>query len=258
VLEIAVVKDMFGKALRRGFDELSKWAEQRHVEREVDRGLDLWDAEAAVGEAIAEVFNASVHSADWATHLVAVCWPAEDWQQMMEVSCRQARSSVSETNVGLKTNVSSVLEEDEEVNKRFMPRLLPDPPAAVFDPAIRDLDALAEEVMRRVGGQRGRLKKVFESAEFEIQIPLPRREAVEAFRGPFEKLPAYEGDVGLTSHLRIEDVAVGAGSVSLWMSIHQEPDDSRVTVGVECHLRSGDERPEVERRLDHVVARLRA
>ncbi len=54
VLEIAVVKDMFGKALRRGFDELSKWAEQRHVERGVDLGLDFWDAEAAVFGAIAE------------------------------------------------------------------------------------------------------------------------------------------------------------------------------------------------------------
>src|SRR5215475_9257859 len=202
VLEIAVVKDMFGKALRRGFAELSKWAEQRHVRREVDLGLDFWGAEAVVIGVIAEVLKAQVSSADWETHLVAVCWPAEGWQQMMEVSCREAHSSVSETNVKLKANVSSV-PEDEEVKTSLLPRLLPDPPAAVFDPAIRDLDAVAEEVMRGVGGRRGRLKKVFESAEFELQIPLPRREAVEAFRGPFERLPAYEGDVGVTSHLRM-------------------------------------------------------
>jgi hypothetical protein len=55
----------------------------------------------------------------------------------------------------------------------------------------------------------------------------------------------------------MEDVPVGAGAVSLWASVHQEPGDSAVTVDVESHLRSADDRLEVERRLDQVVARLK-
>jgi hypothetical protein len=250
------VKDMFRKAVRRGFDELGKWAEQRHVRREIDLEVDLWAAEAVVVEAIALKFRASVSSEDWETHLTAVCWPAENWQQSMQVGCRQR--GPSKTDVELEASVSSTAEDEEGGKSSFLPGLMRDPPAAVFDPAIRDLEAVADEVMRGAGGERGRLKKVFERAELELQIPLPRRETVEAFRGPFEKLPAYEGDVGVTSHLRMEDVPVGAGAVSIWASIHQEPDESGVTVDVECHLRSADERTEVEGRLDQVVARLKA
>jgi hypothetical protein len=175
VLEIATVKDMFGSALRRRFEELGKRVEQRYVRCEVDLGLDFWAAEAAVIRVIGDAFNAPVSTADWETHLVAVCSPAEGWQQMMEASCREARSRASGTDVELKTNVSSVPEEDGEVRTSFMPRLLHDPPAAVFDPAIHDLEAVADEVIRGAGGERGRLKEVFETAEFELQIPLPRR-----------------------------------------------------------------------------------
>jgi hypothetical protein len=173
----------------------------------------------------------------------------------MRVGCRQRGSSA--TDIELEATVSSIAE-DENEKSSFRPRLMHDPPAAVFDPAIHDLEAVADEVMRGAGGQRGRLKRVFERAEFELQIPLPRRETVEAFRGPFERLPAYEGDVGVTSRLRLEDLPVGTDAVSLWASIHHEPDDSGVAVDIESHLRSADDRPEIERRLDQLVAHLKA
>jgi hypothetical protein len=259
VLEIAVVNRMFRKALRRGLEELDKRAGQRHVGGEVELNLDFWAAEAAVAALIAQVFTGDVSADHWETHLSAHCFSAEEgYQQTMQVVCRQHGSN--ETDVRLEASVSSVPEEDWEegntVSHSF--GLQRDPPDAVFEPAIRDLEAVADEVMREAGGQCGRVRKRFEHAEFEMQIPLPRRQALEAIRSPFEKLPAYEGEVGITSFLRLKEVPVGAGTISLRASVHQEPDEANVTVEVESLLRSADARPEVERRLDEVVRRLKA
>jgi hypothetical protein len=252
------MKDMFRKAIRRGFDELESWSAQRHLERELDLRLGFRAAEAAVAEVIAEVFEVPVAGADWETHLSADSFSDEDYQQTVEAVCRQSGSS--ETDVRLEASVSSVPEEDLEEGDKVSHSfgLLHDPPAAVFDPVIHDLEVVATEVMGQIpDSKRGRLRRRFETAEFDLHLPLPRREAVEALLKPFKNLPAYAREVSLTSFLRLDDVSVGASTVAVHASVHQEPDDSVVSAHLQCHLRSADDRLEVERRLDQAVALLK-
>ncbi len=253
------MKDMFRKAIRRGHDELESWSSQRHLERELDLRLDFWAAEAAATEVIAQVFEVQVAAADWETHLSAYCFSDENYRQTVGAVCRQ--SSLSATDVRLEAFVSSAPEEDsgegEGVSQSFV--LLHDPPARVFDPVIHDLDLVAAGVIGEVpGSERGRLRKRFETAEFDVHLLLPRLEAVEALLSSFKNLPAYEGEFGLTSFLRLDEVAVAAATAAVHASVHQEPEESGVSAQVQCHLRSADDRPEVESRLDRAVALLKA
>jgi hypothetical protein len=240
---------MLRNALRRGWDELGKWAEERHVEREVDLDLGLFAAEAALEETFAQVFAVTVSQSEWETQLTAVSFPDGHWQQTLRVTCRQRNAT--QTTVALEVNVSQDREEGFH--------LIPDPPASRMDPATAELEAIANEVLgRTANGERGPLRKRFELAEVELQLPLARQEAVEALRGQLEKQPAYEGDVGVTSFARLEDVHIGAGSLSLLRgSIHQDAGQRGVAVHLDCHLRDPAERPEVEKGFDRAVALLK-
>jgi hypothetical protein len=260
---MSLVKDVFRKAIRRGWDDFGKWVEERHLERELDLRLGFGAAEAAVAEVIADVFEVQLAAENWETRLSAGGASDQDYQSSVEAVCQE--SSSNRTDVRLKAFVSPMSEDDGEEDKDKVAsvlglQLLRDPPAVVFDPVIRWLDAMAGEVMAQIpGSTRGPLRKRFRTAEFDLHLPLPRLEAVDTLLPRLKNLPAHDGELlSLSSFLRLDDVLVGAATAAVHTWVVQDPDRSVVSVEIVCRLRSPSTRPAVERRLDRAVELLNA